>query len=126
MSPSAEQRSTRRFHPLGELILARLREFCREPAAIFWVYVFPLIMVVALGVAFRSEPSEEFKIAVHEGPQALSIREALEGRRPRSAGNLRTRPVENGTKCTGGAEWGQPGAGEEKGHDASATLIHSR
>ena len=44
--------------------MARLREFCREPAAIFWVYVFPLIMVVALGVAFRNRPLERFEVAV--------------------------------------------------------------
>ena len=40
------------MHPIRELILARLREFWREPAAIFWVYGFPLIMMIALGVAF--------------------------------------------------------------------------
>ena len=32
-----------RWHPLGQMILARLREFYREPEAVFWVYCFPLL-----------------------------------------------------------------------------------
>ena len=41
-----------RWHPLGQMILARLREFYREPEAIFWVYCFPLLLAVVLGLAF--------------------------------------------------------------------------
>jgi ABC-type multidrug transport system permease subunit len=67
-----------RYHPLWHLIVARLREFCREPAAIFWVYVFPLIMIVALGIAFRNRPLERFEVAVPKGPGAESLRSALE------------------------------------------------
>jgi ABC-type multidrug transport system permease subunit len=40
-------------------MLARLREFNREPEAMFWVYGFPLLMVVALGIAFRNKPVEQ-------------------------------------------------------------------
>ena len=36
-----------------ELVRVRLLEFCREPEALFWVYGFPLIMILSLGVAFR-------------------------------------------------------------------------
>jgi ABC-2 type transport system permease protein len=41
-----------RWHPLGQMILARFREFYREPEAIFWVYCFPLLLAVVLGLAF--------------------------------------------------------------------------
>jgi ABC-2 type transport system permease protein len=51
--------SDRRYWPLGQLILARVREFYREPEALFWVYGFPILMVVALGVAFRNKPVEQ-------------------------------------------------------------------
>jgi ABC-type multidrug transport system permease subunit len=34
------------------LLLARLREFYREPAVLFWVYGFPLFLAVGLGFAF--------------------------------------------------------------------------
>ncbi len=41
-----------RWHPFWQLLLARLREFYREPAVIFWVYGFPLLLAIGLGVAF--------------------------------------------------------------------------
>src|SRR5438552_1357788 len=44
-----------RWRPVLQLFLARVREFCREPVAIFWVYGFPLFLVVGLGLAFSGE-----------------------------------------------------------------------
>jgi ABC-2 type transport system permease protein len=41
---------------LWQLTLARFREFYREPAALFWVYGFPLILAFTLGLAFRENP----------------------------------------------------------------------
>ena len=35
-------------HPMMQLVLSRMREFWRQPAAVFWVYGFPLLMIVAL------------------------------------------------------------------------------
>src|SRR6267154_1118263 len=43
-----------REHPLVQLTLARMREFVREPEAIFWVFGFPIVMAFALGIAFRN------------------------------------------------------------------------
>jgi len=51
-----------RFTPLIELTRARIREFFREPAAIFWVYGFPLIMAVSLGIAFREKPKTQITV----------------------------------------------------------------
>jgi ABC-type multidrug transport system permease subunit len=64
---------------MWELLVARLREFCREPVAIFWVYVFPLIMIVALGIAFRNRPVERFEVAVQESERASPVCDALRG-----------------------------------------------
>ena len=63
--------------PLGQLVLARLRAFYREPEAVFWVYGFPLLMVVALGIAFRNKPVEQVDVDVQAGPQAEKVRDAL-------------------------------------------------
>ena len=54
----------RRRHPLWELTKTRLREFLREPAALFWVFGFPLLMAIGLGVAFRSRPPELPRVGV--------------------------------------------------------------
>jgi ABC-2 type transport system permease protein len=48
-----------RWHAFTQLVLSRFREFYREPEVIFWVYGFPLILAVGLGIAFaggRPEP----------------------------------------------------------------------
>jgi ABC-type multidrug transport system permease subunit len=53
---------------MAQLILARVREFYREPEALFWVYGFPLLMVVALGIAFRNKPADRITVDVLETP----------------------------------------------------------
>jgi ABC-2 type transport system permease protein len=58
--------STKRHWPLTQLMLARAREFYREPEAIFWVYGFPILMVVALGIAFRNKPVEFIVVDVQQ------------------------------------------------------------
>jgi ABC-type multidrug transport system permease subunit len=65
-------------HPIIAITLARLREFVRRPEAVFWVYFFPVLMVVVLGIAFRNKPVESFVVDVLEGPLAGSIVEKLE------------------------------------------------
>ncbi|MSR60127.1 MAG: ABC transporter permease [Planctomycetaceae bacterium] len=49
---------------MGQLILCRIREFVREPEAVFWVYGFPILTVVALGIAFRNRPVEQIQVDV--------------------------------------------------------------
>ncbi len=39
--------------PLFELSKARFLEFAREPEAVFWVFAFPVLLTLALGIAFR-------------------------------------------------------------------------
>src|SRR6516162_6631266 len=58
--------SQQAYSPLRQLILARVREFYREPEAIFWVYGFPILMVVALGIAFRNKPAEQILVDVQQ------------------------------------------------------------
>jgi ABC-2 type transport system permease protein len=60
-----------------ELTLARVRELVREPEAIFWVFVFPIILAAILGLAFREGSSETFAVAVVAGPHAETRRAAL-------------------------------------------------
>ena len=50
--------------PLWQLTFSRLRIFYREPAAVFWVYGFPLVMALSLGTAFRDDPREEIAVDV--------------------------------------------------------------
>ena len=53
--------------PLRELVLTRIRAFLREPEALFWTFVFPILMAVGLGVAFREKPPERAAVGVERG-----------------------------------------------------------
>jgi ABC-2 type transport system permease protein len=63
--------------PLVELTLARIRELVREPEALFWVFVFPILLAGVLGLAFRSRPPEPLPVAVVAGPHGESRLAAL-------------------------------------------------
>jgi ABC-2 type transport system permease protein len=70
--------ASRSYNPLIELTLSRFREFMREPEAVFWVFAFPVIMTIALGIAFRSRGAEPVIAGVLEQPGAEQIIAALE------------------------------------------------
>ena len=61
-------------NPLKELTLARVREFLREPGYVFWVFGFPLLMAIGLGLAFRSKAPEPPRIAVTSDVASDSLR----------------------------------------------------
>ena len=65
---------------LLELSIARLLLFFREPSAVFWTFGFPIILAVALGIAFRNRPPEAVKVAIEDGASAEQVRAALEGK----------------------------------------------
>ncbi|HEY8088957.1 MAG TPA: ABC transporter permease [Polyangiaceae bacterium] len=56
-----------------ELTLARFRLFFREPSALFWTFGFPVIMGVALGIAFRNRPPDAVHVAITAGPGAERV-----------------------------------------------------
>ena len=65
-------------HPLVQLTLVRFREFYREPEAVFWVFVFPVLLTAGLGIAFRNQAPERPPVAVVAGaPGADSLARAL-------------------------------------------------
>jgi ABC-2 type transport system permease protein len=52
------------LHPLFELTATRVREFLREKEAVFWVFVFPVLMTFALGIAFRNTAPDQTPVAI--------------------------------------------------------------
>jgi len=59
--------ASRKYWPIWQITLSRLKEFTRAPGAVFWVYGFPIIMMLALGTAFRDNPKEHITVDVVEG-----------------------------------------------------------
>jgi ABC-type multidrug transport system permease subunit len=58
-----------------QLTLVRFREFWREPEAIFWVFVFPILLAAGLGLAFRNRPPDAIGIAAVTPELARSLRQ---------------------------------------------------
>jgi ABC-2 type transport system permease protein len=52
------------------LLAARMKELRREPEVIFWVFVFPLLLALGLGIAFRDKPADTTLVAIVSGPGA--------------------------------------------------------
>jgi ABC-type multidrug transport system permease subunit len=66
--------------PLLQLTLIRFREFLREPEAVFWTFIFPLLLAGGLGLAFRSRPADVAKIGVlSSAPAAAAVQATLQG-----------------------------------------------
>jgi ABC-type multidrug transport system permease subunit len=66
-------------HPLIELTLARLRELIREPEALFWAFIFPILMSVAMAVAFPSSASKPVAVGMRAGPDAAAFKATIAG-----------------------------------------------
>jgi ABC-type multidrug transport system permease subunit len=52
------------------LLKARMLELKREPEVVFWVFVFPLLLALGLGIAFRNKPADVTSIAIIQGSGA--------------------------------------------------------
>ncbi|HBX43335.1 MAG TPA: ABC transporter permease [Deltaproteobacteria bacterium] len=63
--------------PLRQLVLARIRESLRHPETIFWTFVFPILLAVALGIAFRGERIDPVRAVVVDAPGAEEIARGL-------------------------------------------------
>jgi ABC-2 type transport system permease protein len=48
---------------LFQLTSARFRLFFREPEAVFWIFVFPILLSVGLSIAFRNRPADVLQVA---------------------------------------------------------------
>ena len=56
----------------------RMLELWREPEVIFWVFVFPLLLALGLGIAFRSKPADVTPVAIIDGPKAQEVLDLLQ------------------------------------------------
>ncbi len=65
------------YHPLRGLYLSRLREFYRQPARLFWVYGFPTLLALGLGLAFQGRVPDSVQVALVENAASEPVEKAL-------------------------------------------------
>ena len=59
-----------RWSGFTHLLMARMKELRREPEVIFWVFGFPLLLALGLGIAFRDKPADATSIVIVASPGA--------------------------------------------------------
>ena len=47
---------------LYQLTMVRFKLILREPEAIFWIFIFPILLAVGLGIAFRNRPADVLQV----------------------------------------------------------------
>lgn len=73
----SEEQHFRQENPLWRLTVARFMTFWREPEAVFWVFGFPVLLALALGIAFRGGSAQPSAIGLLDVPGADSVAAAL-------------------------------------------------
>jgi len=63
----APPRRNGRWAGYTHLLAARMLELKREPEVVFWVFVFPLLLALGLGIAFRNKPGDAASLAIVAG-----------------------------------------------------------
>ena len=58
-----------RWAGYSHLLWARMLELKREPEVVFWVFVFPLLLALGLGIAFRNKPGDAASVAIIAGAE---------------------------------------------------------
>jgi ABC-2 type transport system permease protein len=78
---SSQPRPNGRWAGYSHLLMARMLELKREPEVVFWVFVFPLLLALGLGIAFRNKPADAVPVAIVNAPGAQDA-QALLSRSP--------------------------------------------
>ncbi len=87
-SPQKPRRAGR-WSAYRYLLRVRLLELKREPEIIFWVFGFPLLLSLGLGIAFRNKPVDQHAVAVIAGQNAQETASKLGGSNPDRRSSLR-------------------------------------
>jgi ABC-2 type transport system permease protein len=71
-APAAPRRNGR-WSGYTHLLMARMLELKREPEVVFWVFVFPLLLALGLGIAFRNKPGDAIRVAIVNDARADAV-----------------------------------------------------
>jgi ABC-2 type transport system permease protein len=70
MQPQAAARRNGRWAGFLHVLDVRMKELRREPEVVFWVFGFPILLALGLGIAFRNKPADIIPVAIVSGPES--------------------------------------------------------
>ena len=91
-------RQNGRWAGYSHLLMARLLELKREPEVVFWVFVFPLLLALGLGIAFRNKPADAVPVAIVEGAGSQDAQGLLDRSRQHELFKTQVLPADEARK----------------------------
>ena len=76
-----------------------MKELRREPEVVFWMFVFPLLLSVGLGIAFRNKPADATSIAITSNSYAANVLALVQKAAPKNS--IRAEIVDRGRAMQG-------------------------
>ena len=76
--PEQPAKTNGRWIAYARLLQMRMLELQREPEVIFWVFVFPLLLALGLGIAFREKPADITPVAIVQGTKAQQLLDLIQ------------------------------------------------
>jgi ABC-type multidrug transport system permease subunit len=73
----APARQNGRWAGYWHLLGARTKELLREPEVIFWIFMFPLLLALGLGIAFRNRPADVSRVVIVAGAGSQHLLDLL-------------------------------------------------
>src|ERR1700731_2790585 len=91
-------RQNGRWAGYRHLLMARMLELKREPEVVFWVFVFPLLLALGLGIAFRNKPGDAASVAIVEAAGAQEADRLLQSSPQHASFRIQIRSQEEALK----------------------------
>src|SRR5436190_16585968 len=67
---TSERHRNPRWSGFLHVLSVRMKELRREPEVVFWVFGFPILLALGLGIAFRNKPADAVPVVIVSGPRA--------------------------------------------------------
>jgi ABC-2 type transport system permease protein len=97
-SPHAPPQRNGRWAGYSHLLMARMLELKREPEVVFWVFVFPLLLALGLGIAFRNKPADAVRVAIVVGIESQDAQSLLASSSQHDLFKMQTLPADEAQK----------------------------
>lgn len=85
LQPSSASRRNGRWAGFLHVLDVRMKELRREPEVVFWVFGFPILLALGLGIAFRNKPADVTSIVIVSGPGSQEVVALIQGSRASSS-----------------------------------------
>src|SRR6266699_3077794 len=70
LTTSEPPRRNPRWSGFLHILSVRMKELRREPEVVFWVFGFPILLALGLGIAFRNKPAGAIPVVIVSEPGA--------------------------------------------------------